>query len=138
MYAWSIGEIVGHTKVYDDVQELDSDGIPGRRTRMCFSDWGLTCDWVANQAFSRGVDCTEVPGLKKPLCLEDLHNAKGYHAATGAVAGGWDGSCIATRTLRPEEQMDSSGAAAQAGPYASVDWMWAIWQIVRPITAPEK
>jgi len=130
--SWSVGEIGGYTRVFYDIQELDDDGIVLRSTRIRFSGIGLTAGWVANYGFAPGTDWTYLTA-RRPICLEDLHNAKGYHSSAGAVLGSWGAFYVGTRDSRADKVLQSSGVGWQVGPFIGVDWMWGSWQIVQPI-----
>jgi len=134
-YAFSIGEILGYTRICYIIQELDGDDVPGRKSRICFQGGGITAGSPVNYSVSPNrTEWTRVETRGGPLCLEDLSEVNGYHTSAGAIAWGGGGFFIGDRKDPWNKRIESKSTGAQIGFYAGIDWMWGRWKLVDPIT----
>jgi len=130
--SWSVGEIVGYTRVTYELQEIYDDGTTGRRCTLRFSGWGLTVGLPVNANFAPGYQWTEFDAAKGRMRLEDFDRVKGYHTSGGALLYGAGGFFFGTRDDTWSKQAQSRGASCNVGIYAGVDWMFGAWTIIEP------
>ncbi len=130
--AWSVGEIVGYTRVTYEIQEILDDGTTGRRCRIQFSGWGLTAGLPINANFSPGYQWTTFDTAKGRMRLEDFDGVKGYHASGGALVYGVGGCTFGDADSTWNKQGQSSGSSWSVGPFLGLDWMFGTWKIVEP------
>jgi hypothetical protein len=138
---YTVGLYLGFVSVTYELQELESDGTPGRRCKVNFLGAGSVTGasfmpewlWASYGASSVG-DWTEFelnPG-KPAMRLEDFDGVKGYHSDAGAFVYSWSGAIFGTRDAANDQVARVSSHGVQIGIYAGGDSVKGHWRITQP------
>ncbi len=130
--AWSVGEIIGYTRVTYELQEVLDDGTTGRRCMIQFSGWGLTLGLPLNAHFAPGYQWTEFDTSKGRMRLEEFDGIKGYHSSGGALVYGVGGFTFGDANSTWNKQAQSQGTSWNVGVHFGADWMFGSWKITEP------
>jgi hypothetical protein len=127
---------VGYSQMHYELQEINSDGTPGRWCMMKFSGVGLGVSLKGLNILPFGggfapiaADWTEFE-TKKGMRLEDFHGINGTHSSLGALVGGWAGMTFGTKKSGWEQQARTHSLDWFVGAHGGLDLFFGKWEIV--------